>query len=156
MKCPCGSKKTFDNCCFKVITTKKAVTAEQLMRSRYSAYATNNAQYIFDTYASSSKKEQSLKAISQWAKQCKWISLSIKSTTTHGDDATVEFIAHYVQNSTLYQLHENSNFIKTDEHWYYVDGEILNHKLLNKIKVNELCPCGTGKKFKKCCGTRYC
>jgi len=154
MKCPCGLNKNFETCCSEIINGNTAATAEQLMRSRYSAYATNNVQYIFDTYESASREEQCLDDIALWAKQCKWIALNVISTSTNGNKATVEFSAKYLQKSKLYQLHENSRFIKTDGNWYYLDGDIISHTELAKIKANDLCPCNSGKKFKKCCSTK--
>ena len=155
MKCPCGLNKSFENCCLEIINSKSAATAEQLMRSRYSAYATYNAKYIFDTYASTIKQEQSVTDITQWVKQCKWVGLCVISTSNNGNAANVEFSANYIKKSKLYQLHENSKFIKTAGNWHYLDGNIINHKELAKIKANDLCPCGSRKKFKKCCGSKH-
>jgi len=153
MKCPCGLTNTFENCCYKIINGKPATTAEQLMRSRYSAYVTNNAQYLFDTYADTSRKETSVADIAQWAKQCKWIALSVISAHTNTNSTIVEFSAKYLQKSKLCLLHEQSRFIKTNGRWYYLDGDIISHKELSKIKSNNLCPCDSNRKFKKCCGT---
>ncbi|PCI58544.1 MAG: SecC motif-containing protein [Gammaproteobacteria bacterium] len=163
MQCPCGSKLTFEQCCQTIINNKTAKTAEQLMRSRYSAYATNNAQYLYDSYASISQQEQSVSEIKSWAKQCQWLELSIIKSSDYDDYSTVEFSTNYLQKDKLYQLHELSKFIQepepeqnqeqTLEHlqWRYLDGKIIANKVIRKIKANELCPCNSGKKFKKCC-----
>jgi len=161
MQCPCGSTLPFKQCCQTIIKNKKATTAEQLMRSRYSAYATNNAQYLYDSYATISQQEQSVSEIEHWAKQCQWLELSILTSADYNDYSTVEFSANYLQQNKLYQLHELSKFIQepeqeqkqTLEHlqWRYLDGQIISHKMIRKIKANELCPCKSGKKFKKCC-----
>ncbi len=158
MLCPCGSKKLFTLCCQAIINGDSAVTAEQLMRSRYSAYATNNAQYIYDTYAETSKKEQSVDEIAQWAKQCKWIKLTIHPSTVAGlkeqqQNDKVEFSAHYLQKNKLFCLRELSSFVKENNNWRYLDGEIIFHDHQEKIKANQPCPCGSTKKFKKCCGS---
>ena len=71
MLCPCGSKNNQEVCCQAIIKgQQQAKTPEQLMRSRYSAYANNNAQYLYDTYANTSKSEQSIAEIAAWAQQC--------------------------------------------------------------------------------------
>jgi len=156
MLCPCGSKKLFTLCCQAIINGGHANTAEQLMRSRYSAYATNNAQYIYDTYSELAQKNQSVADIAQWAKQCKWIKLTIHQSTLavskHQTDK-VEFSAHYLQKNKLFCLRELSSFIKENGNWRYVDGDIRFHDYQEKIKANQLCPCGSTKKFKRCCGS---
>jgi SEC-C motif-containing protein len=153
MLCPCDSKATFATCCQPIIEKHcKAQSAEQLMRSRYSAYATQNADYIFTSYANISQQEQSINEINTWAKQCKWIKLEIIDSQTDALAATVEFSAYYLQKSTLYQLHEKSRFIVENNEWRYLDGDIITHQEITKVKRNDPCPCLRRKKFKLCCG----
>ena len=167
--CPCGSKKRFTDCCLLIISGEiKAETAEQLMRSRYSAYATNNAQYIFDTYALKSKQAQSVEEISAWAKSTTWLSLevvpceplsyeqlSVSLLTTDPSLTkslpTVRFTATYLVDNTLWKMSETSKFVKELDEWRYLDGDITEHNKVREIKRNDLCPCGSRKKFKKCC-----
>jgi len=156
MLCPCGSKKIFTQCCQPIINGTNAKTAEQLMRSRYSAYVTKNASYLYNTYADKSKPAQSIEEISQWAKQCQWIKLTILNASSVFIEkqqrlATVEFSALYLQKSKLFCLQELSTFINENDQWRYLDGDIIKHQYLSKIKANELCPCDSQKKFKKCC-----
>ncbi len=152
--CPCGSEKKYSECCQAIISKNiQAKTAEQLMRSRYCAYVTRQAQYIFETYAQKSKQHQSIEEIALWAKQCRWVKLVIVQTFTDDNFSYVEFIAEYLQQNTLHQLHELSRFIQEDNQWRYVDGEIKNHSVIKSIKRNDLCPCQSNKKFKRCCGS---
>ncbi|MBL4909329.1 MAG: SEC-C domain-containing protein [Alteromonadaceae bacterium] len=160
MLCPCGSTKLFTQCCQPILEGKHAKTAEQLMRSRYSAYATKNATYLYNTYANAVKQAQSVTDIEQWAKQCKWIKLTIHQASSSFKEkqqtlATVAFSALYLQKAKLFCLQELSTFINEDDQWRYLEGDIINHKLLNKVKANDLCPCNSNKKFKKCCGVRF-
>lgn len=161
MFCPCGSSLTFSHCCQPFIQQEKNLTspetAEQLMRSRFSAYATKNGQYIYNTYALETRVEQSLNDIQQWANECAWLALEVHSSDTN----TVTFSAYYVADNTLYRLTEKSNFIIENGLWHYLDGEISSHEELAKIKQGEICPCNNyagafsekkGKKFKHCCG----
>lgn len=153
MLCPCDPNKAFSQCCEPIINQQiKAADPEQLMRSRYSAYATNNAQYIFDTYAAASRLEQSVAQIEQWAGQCQWVQLEIVASGAKDGQSRVEFIAKYLQQNQLFVLHEDSRFILEDRQWRYLDGEIIEHQALVKVKRNDLCPCQSGKKFKQCCG----
>lgn len=154
--CPCGSSLSFSQCCQAIILDeKKAESPEQLMRSRYSAYAVKNAQYLFDTYAKQSQKDQSVSEILQWAEQCQWLNLTIIDTSTFNVDdlasATVTFCATYLSDNTFYQLTEKSRFVYEALKWKYLDGDITSHQALKKLKRNDKCPCKSNKKFKLCC-----
>lgn len=183
-KCFCGTDKQFSCCCLPFITKEQIPkTPEQLMRSRFSAYVVANGQYIYDTYAKKSQSLQSVKDINDWAETCQWIALQIHSinnadnkalATTASAEQFVEFSAFYITDDTLYELRENSRFIlentalaadsKGDNHqsqWRYIDGDIIKHIELTKIKRKELCPCNNfstswtikkAKKYKQCCG----
>jgi len=151
--CPCGSKEPFKNCCQPFIQkTSNPITAEQLMRSRYSAYTIKDAQYIFDTYANKSQKEQSITDIKVWANEVNWLRLDVLegNSTAHPDQVT--FVALYLVENKLYSMSETSRFIIENEQWRYLDGELVEHKELSTIKRNDLCPCNSHKKYKKCCG----
>jgi SEC-C motif-containing protein len=189
-KCFCGSNKDFLSCCQPFIDRNVnqevnqqtfPITPEQLMRSRFSAYAVGNAQYIYDTYAKTSKASQSVKEISDWSKACTWIALQIHSVknsgtkTTESSEQFVEFSAFYITNDILCELRENSRFVlecitgegsseneSQDLQWCYIDGDIIEHCELKTIKRKDLCPCNNystawtikkGKKFKQCCGS---
>jgi len=157
MFCPCGSTLLFNACCQRYITQKIAPnTAEQLMRSRFSAYATKNGQYIFETYGEQQRLEQSVTEIQTWAEECIWLALKIHQS----DKFTVEFSAYYVVDNTLCELREKSNFALEQAQWRYIDGNITVHNEIKKVKRNEVCPCNNyptawsdkkGKKFKHCC-----
>ena len=157
MLCPCGSTLLFNDCCQPLITHKQAaISAEQLMRSRFSAYAIKNGQYIFDTYGASPQLKQSVHEIQSWADECVWLALKIHHVTEN----TVEFSAFYVIDNTLCELREKSNFALEESLWRYIDGDISQHNEIKNIKRNEVCPCNNyvqawsgkkGKKFKHCC-----
>lgn len=89
--CFCGSNCDFSSCCQPYINKEVAVqTAEQLMRSRFSAYALGNAQYIYNTYAKSSQAAQSVKEIDDWSQSCVWIALNIHPITNSVSSANSE------------------------------------------------------------------
>ncbi|PKI18016.1 YchJ family protein [Colwellia sp. 12G3] len=163
MLCPCGSTLLFNACCQLFITQKQyPSTAEQLMRSRFSAYATKKGQYIFDTYGATPQLKQSVTEIQAWADECLWLALVVHHTT----ESTVEFSAYYVVDNTLCELREKSNFSLEQGRWRYIDGDITLHNEITfnngtpTIKRNDICPCNyystawsakKGKKFKHCC-----
>ena len=156
MLCPCKSEKAFEQCCQPIINgVNKANTPEELMRSRYCAYAIGNGQYVVNTYSQSTRAKQSITDIQMWAEKCEWINLIIHSAV----DNTVEFSAYFIEDKQLYILREKSEFVlegtaehnSSNENWYYHTGEIIENRLVNKVKRNESCPCLQNKKFKQCC-----
>lgn len=176
-KCYCGSNKSFATCCQAFINSDDLQpayppTPEKLMRSRFSAYVIGNGQYIYDTYASSSQTLQSVDEINDWSEACTWIALEIHSKSYNEliendiSDQFVEFSAFYVSEDTLFELRENSRFVLEPENqtkiqWRYIDGDIIKHSELARIKRKDTCPCNNyltawslkkGKKFKQCCG----
>lgn len=174
--CYCGTGKNFADCCQLFIQkTQDPDTAEQLMRSRFSAYAIQNGQYIYDTYATTSQASHTVEEIEQWSKACVWIALEVHINENgmlkeeSSQEQFVEFSAYYVHESTLCELREKSRFILEEvidsnhqsKQWRYIDGEIKLNQALSTIKRKETCPCNLfptawsinkAKKFKQCCG----
>jgi len=114
------------------------MTPKDLMISRYEAFVKKDWQYIADT-----STHQTLEELSQ-PTDMEWLKLDVIDAY----DDIVEFKAYYRQDKQLGVLHEISKFILIDGEYKYDSGELLN----TKIQRNEPCPCGSGKKFKKCCG----
>ncbi|MFN7096190.1 MAG: YchJ family protein [Gammaproteobacteria bacterium] len=170
-QCPCQSGKSFAECCQPYVTfTKAAPTPEALMRSRYTAYTLANIDYIQQTMkdpiAASFNYDNSLK----FAKESEWVGLDIiRSYQPFDTIGYVEFVAHFNDYTGEHQhLAELSEFHLEDGRWYYVDGTQEEHHhdhhhhddtssqpiRYNGIKLgrNDPCYCGSGKKYKKCCG----
>jgi len=145
MSCICGNNKSFDECCGPIISgKKKALHVEELMRSRYSAYVRGDGRYLVLSSIEENRYEDDAKLIEEFSSKVDWLKLDI----LHVEPNIVEFKAYYKEGDTIKVLHEKSNFILQNETWFYVDGELFN----SKVERNEPCPCGSGKKFKKCCG----
>lgn len=119
--CYCNSQKAFEDCCEPFIKgLKKAPTAETLMRSRYSAYATHQADYLVETTHVSQRTLHSKEDILLWATSNQWQKLEVLKAT----ETTVEFKAYYLDLNKNQQIHhEFSTFLQEDGVWYYVDGE---------------------------------
>ena len=166
MNCYCGNKKNFERCCELFIEGKLlAKTPEELMRSRYSAYATSNAKYIYQTYANKSRKNQSFNEIKDWAEQTQWIKLKIictnkdkesnySSTNDQNILPFVEFCAFYIHDKTFFQMREKSRFTFESNQWRYLDGDITEHTEITPPKRNEPCFCQSNIKFKNCCAKK--
>lgn len=119
--CPCGSTDLFSLCCQpKIERIVKAKTAEELMRSRYSAYVVSAIDYLLETTYKTLRKNQSYKEIEEWSKENNWQKLEILNSTKD----TVEFKAYFLDYSNQQQVHhEKSTFIFEDGSWYYSFGE---------------------------------
>ncbi|MEH6468869.1 MAG: YchJ family metal-binding protein [Porticoccus sp.] len=124
--CICNRNKPFDTCCGRfLVAGQQAKTPEQLMRSRYSAYALGGyGDYLLSTWFSATALGLTAKALSE--KTVEWIKLEVLSSNQTGDKATVEFKAFYREPdlSELQVMHEVSVFQRTSGHWLYVGGEV--------------------------------
>ncbi len=158
--CYCGSGKQYSECCELNIKGESVPeTAEALMRSRYSAYVVGEIDYIHSTLHPDHRADHDLDAARKWSRDSEWLGLEIISTSNGGkDDSTgvVEFKAGYRDKSGTHYAHEVSQFEKIDGKWVYVDGEMPKTETFRnkekKVGRNDPCPCGSGKKYKKCCG----
>jgi len=148
-QCPCCSEKTYATCCKPLLQGKaKAKTAEQLMRSRYTAFSKKANDYLLASWAVKTRPQ----ALDTDETPINWIGLEILETekgSEQDDIGTVQFVASFIVSSRLCKLKEKSHFIKEDDSWFYVDGE--PESTTEKIARNAPCPCGSGKKFKRCC-----
>lgn len=119
--CYCGNSLSFQDCCEPYIKgIKKAPTCETLMRSRYSAYATAEADYLIATTHLSTRKLYKKSDILAWSKNNKWLKLEVLAST----ETTVTFKAYYLDENLKAQVHyEHSTFKLENGLWFYVDGE---------------------------------
>lgn len=143
--CPCGSGKEYEACCEPFHKgLKKPETPETLMRSRYSAFVKGEAEYLLATSLSRHHAPDELEQLKGQMGQVEWLKLDV----LEAQENSVEFKAYYRDKEGLHLLHERSRFVYQDDQWFYDEGTLYN----SKIERNELCPCGSGKKYKKCCG----
>lgn len=121
--CPCGSAQNYSDCCGKIHSGREAAQdAEALMRARYSAFALQNIDFIYNTFHPTTRRFQNKKEIATWAQACKWIHLEIIRSTVN----TVEFKAHYLDEEGQPHIHhEKSTFKMLNKQWFYVDGKIF-------------------------------
>ncbi|MBR0574081.1 MULTISPECIES: YchJ family protein [Pasteurellaceae] len=125
--CPCQSNKSYAECCEPFHQhIAKPLTAEQLMRSRYSAYTLININYIVETTLPSQQKHLDKSAMEQWAKMTKWCGLEIvaHNPTFAKNRATVEFKAYFKTEQKIAEHHELSLFIYKGNKWYFVDPNV--------------------------------
>lgn len=157
--CPCGSASTYAACCEPIIKgTRPAETAEQLMRARYSAYVNTEMEFVFASTHPEHRQGYDHEGTKAWAENSEWLGLQILSTSkgtkddTHGE---VEFVARFKEQGGVPRSHhEQGQFEKLDGRWYFTEGVMAKPMpiISNKIGRNDPCNCGSGLKYKKCCG----
>jgi SEC-C motif-containing protein len=132
-----------------------ANTAEALMRSRYTAYVIRDIAYLLKSWHPSTRPDKiDPAAIPEWS------GLNIIQTEKGMEtdsEGVVEFQATSFSKKNVWRLHEVSRFVKENGQWLYVDGDFKDNSLPlerkgQKMGRNDPCHCGSGKKFKKCCG----
>jgi SEC-C motif-containing protein len=150
--CPCGLLPDYEECCGRYIDKGlPAPTPESLMRSRYSAYARANTDYLLKTMRGKPAQNFDPVAAHEWANTIEWLKLVVLSAPLVPAEAVVgqvDFLARFRELGQIVILQELSFFEKIAGIWYYVSG-----KSGTKVPPNASCPCGSTKKFKKCCGS---
>jgi len=163
--CPClgsltGStakiKSSYTVCCGSIHNGEShAKTAEQLMRSRYSAYVLQKFDYLLATHHTDYHSINERQELENNAKNTQWLGLMIhEHKRLDPEKAIVEFSAFFTQSTDssdrhYEQIHERSSFILIADRWFYTEGEFMPAFELSK---NQSCFCNSGKKFKRCHG----
>ena len=156
--CPCGSGAEYSACCEPIIKGKKAAeTAEQLMRARYTAHVVVAVDFIRDSLHPDYRKDYDHTATEKWAEKSEWHGLEIVDTKDGGpkdETGEVEFIARYRDKDGIRSYHERGQFERKKKKWFFTEGEMVKGQPLSVTKIgrNDPCPCGSGQKYKKCCG----
>ncbi|MBU0505139.1 MAG: YchJ family protein [bacterium] len=155
--CPCGTGINYENCCQPyLLGSEKPDTAEKLLRSRYTAYVVGNTDYIFETHHPETVSTLDKQGVIEWSRDSKWLNLEIikvDDSLKSSGETLIEFAAQYSQEGVVHRHREVSLFKKEKDTWFFYDMK-KNPPLVkeNKIGRNDPCPCGSGKKYKKCCG----
>ena len=127
--CPCGrtgdrgALRAYAHCCGRYIDhwdEAPAPDAESLMRSRYTAFVCERADYLQATWHASTRP-----ASLDFEPGARWLGLDVRSHRATGEDrAEVEFVARHRVGGRAVRLHETSRFVRVDGRWLYVDGDI--------------------------------
>ncbi|WP_257266769.1 YchJ family protein [Endozoicomonas sp. ONNA2] len=154
--CPCGSGSTFTQCCQPYIQGESAApTAETLMRSRYTAYTLGNIPYLVATTHPGQQETIKQQKIYQQSTGTLWQRLEVVDTEAGkaaDQSGMVEFKAWFKESALSPEKvhHERSSFTKQKGRWYFVYPAMALIKP-ETVGRNDPCPCGSGKKYKKCC-----
>lgn len=130
-------------------------TARALMRSRYTAYVRMDAAYLLSTWHPSTRP---LQLQFEAEENVTWQGLRLIGTDRGEEDdleGEVEFVAYFRQGNEERCMGEKSRFVREQARWLYVDGVAIpcgRPEASDKRGRNSPCPCGSGRKFKRCCG----
>jgi len=153
--CPCGSGKTFGGCCEPILKqARPAATAEELMRSRFTAHAVRDYVHLHRTFLPTAH----LPYVAETdGADMAWTRLVIHASETgpKPDTAYVDFSAYYQEEGIEQALHEKSEFLHVNGTWFFNrpvrSGPAPLKSTAPKVGRNDPCPCGSGKKYKHCC-----
>jgi SEC-C motif domain protein len=160
--CPCGSGKDQEACCLPVINGTPAETAEATMRARYTAFTRGDVDFILSSHHSETRDEVDRDEIERWSTSSEWLGLTIEDTEDGGasdDEGTVTFVARYRIDGHVHNHRERAYFTRDESAWAFhsVLSEVDEPELIPvqpaaTVGRNDPCTCGSGKKYKKCCG----
>jgi len=155
--CPCGSGKTFSQCCQPILKQERAAaTAEELMRSRFTAHVVLDHEHLHRSYLTTSRRPYVPEMVD--GAELKWTRLVVHAHEPgpKPDLAFVDFTAYFDDQGTEQALHEKSEFARIDGTWFYTrsvrTGPAPIKAATPKVGRNDACPCGSGRKYKHCCG----
>lgn len=168
-ECPCGLSSSYTDCCAPLIRGAIfADTAEDLLRSRYTAYYLKNWDYLALTTHPAERGDALKKGFAGRGEGVQWKRLEVLGCKNGGradSEGEVTFVAYYAENGVEKSLSESSAFLKEDGRWYYSEKRSKKRSVQpaaqspkpfvrsqTKVGRNDPCSCGSGKKFKKCCG----
>ena len=156
--CACGSGRGYARCCGPFLSGEALPeTAEELMRSRYVAYTRQDIDYLESTSSAAVRKTFKRRQAKKWARSATFTGLDVQATELGGPEdmaGIVEFEASFQERGKPHILHERSAFGREDGAWRYTGGtkSPAVRRTGTKVGRNDPCPCGSGKKYKKCCG----
>lgn len=151
--CPCGSGQPLADCCGRLHAGKPAESAEALMRSRYSAYVLGLIDYLTTTTLPAQQPQLDRNAMQQWSSASTWLGLSVHCHSESSGDplrARVSFTARWQDGNGEHQHSEDSDFVQSAGRWYFIDPVVTV-----RAGRNDPCPCGSQRKFKKCCAELF-
>ncbi len=126
------------------------------MRSRYTAYVLGKLDHIDCTHAPEIRDDFNRAEAERTVASVEWLGLNIHNASENGDAGSVEFTIRFRRDGKELTQYEASSFRREAGRWLYAGGKVSAKpppRQVTKIGRNDTCPCGSGKKYKKCCGT---
>ena len=135
---------------------RPAATAEELMRSRFTAHVVRDFRHLHRTYLGTARRPYVEEPVDKT--DVSWTRLVVHAheAGSKPDSAFVDFTAYHGDAGAEQALHEKSEFARIDGTWFYTRSVRFGPAPVKsdrpKVGRNEPCPCGSGRKFKHCCG----
>lgn len=152
--CPCGGGKTFAECCEPILAQQRpAATAEELMRSRFTAHVARDYAHLHRTYAKTASEPYEPgkdPAATAWTR----LVIHAHDAEIRPDTSFVDFTAYYREGDQEHALHEKAEFHRINGVWLYTRAVRQGPAPVRseaKVGRNDPCPCGSGRKYKACC-----
>ena len=156
--CLCGTGRDFEKCCAPLIAGAAPETAEALLRARYTAFAMGNTDFLVNTLVPEMRESFDVIEAENIAADAQWQGLEIRTITggaVEDDTGSIECVASFKLYDQQRVHHELAQFRREQGRWMCAGGQ-TNPKPpsaeVQKVGRNDPCPCGSGKKYKKCCG----
>jgi len=149
MLCPCQSSQPYADCCQPFHTgQRQPENAEQLMRSRYAAYALLQINLLVRAPVPAEQSLLDVNGIAQWSREAQWLGLTVHQHNPRigKRHAQVAFTARFAEHGSAHEHHELSTFVQINGVWYFIDPTV------SLPSMKSPCICGSGAKFKACCG----
>lgn len=131
-------------------------TPKELLEKRYQAFASGDVDFVLQTHHPETRDAIEEKAVEAWSKGSQWKGLEVSEVKEEGDKTFIHFTVRYERKFETVNHTEWAEFRKEDGKWYYYDSEFPSPETIRrsdeKVGRNDPCPCGSGKKFKKCHG----
>ncbi len=161
--CPCGNPVSYSTCCEPIIKkSKKPETAEALLRARYTSFVKGEIDFIIKSHHTKTVGDINKEEVEDWSKNSEWLGLKIlQKEAGEAQDSTgkIVFHAQFKENKPEAKVsdhYELAQFEKEAGEWKFLDAQGLKSgpfvREAPKTGRNDPCTCGSGKKFKKCCG----
>ena len=161
MPCLCGRPARLEACCLPFLDGERTpATAEELMRSRYVAYVRGAMDYLEQTQHPSTRSRFDRSSATEWSRRSRWLGLEVLETVAGGprdDEGVVSFVARFIDSATqqVQEHRERSRFLRHEGRWTYVDGGAPPARRQKaRVGRNDPCPCGSKRKYKRCCGSK--
>ncbi len=132
-------------------------SARELLETRYQAFKDGNIDFIVETTHPESRNQHERKDIEAWANNSKWLGLEVEKEENEAEHTWITFTVRYQEkdNEEPIEHEEKALFRLHEGKWYYFDSTFPKAKTYQrekpKVGRNDPCPCGSGKKYKKCC-----
>ena len=153
MLCYCGSNVSYNSCCQPYHKGQRLPeSCEQLMRSRYSAFCSQELNYIQNSCVADLQTEQSPEQLRDFVNHVHFVALQVLPLPRLAqavDEGYVHFQVWYLLGQHLLSFRELSCFVYQQGRWLYSSGDV-SEQAPQKIGRNDPCPCGSGRKFKSC------